>query len=481
MAVFGLPVFGQRKEIEKQKIQGEEKEMKIIIVGCGKVGATLAEQLSNEGNDIVIVDKDAEKVQDISNACDIMGVVGSGSSHNVQLEAGIREANLLIAVTGSDELNLLCCLIAKKAGNGCQTIARVRNPEYSQEVRFIREELGMAMVINPEQAAASEMARILRFPSAIKIETFANGHIELLQFRIGANSVLNNMRIADMGAKLHCEVLVCPVVRGDQVIIPDGNVVLQERDIVSIVAPPKMASQFFKKIKVQTDQVRDTLIIGGSTTAYYLAKQLLTMGIDVKIIDKNRERCEELSDLLPKATIICGEGTDQDVLMEEGVNWMDSFVTLTDVDEENILLSLFAKEHAPKIKSITKVNNTTFDEVINKLDLDSIIYPKYVTAEYIVRYVRAMKNTIGSNVETLYRLVNNRVEALEFVIRQSSPILDIPLEKLSLKKNLLIASIYRDGVLIMPNGQDVMSIGDKVIVVTTNQGLDDISDIVKER
>lgn len=234
--------------------------MKIIIVGCGKVGATLAEQLSNEGNDIVIVDKDAEKVQDISNACDIMGVVGSGSSHNVQLEAGIREANLLIAVTGSDELNLLCCLIAKKAGNGCQTIARVRNPEYSQEVRFIREELGMAMVINPEQAAASEMARILRFPSAIKIETFANGHIELLQFRIGANSVLNNMRIADMGAKIHCEVLVCTVVRGDQVIIPDGNVVLQERDIVSIVAPPKMASQFFKKIKVQTDQVRDTLI-----------------------------------------------------------------------------------------------------------------------------------------------------------------------------------------------------------------------------
>ena len=358
--------------------------MKIIIVGDGKVGATLAEQLSNEGNDIVIVDKDAEKVQDISNACDIMGVVGSGSSHNVQLEAGIREANLLIAVTGSDELNLLCCLIAKKAGNGCQTIARVRNPEYSQEVRFIREELGMAMVINPEQAAASEMARILRFPSAIKIETFANGHIELLQFRIGANSVLNNMRIADMGAKIHCEVLVCTVVRGDQVIIPDGNVVLQERDIVSIVAPPKMASQFFKKIKVQTDQVRDTLIIGGSTTAYYLAKQLLTMGIDVKIIDKNRERCEELSDLLPKATIICGEGTDQDVLMEEGVNWMDSFVTLTDVDEENILLSLFAKEHAPKIKSITKVNNTTFDEVINKLDLDSIIYPKYVTAEYYV-------------------------------------------------------------------------------------------------
>ena len=455
--------------------------MKIIIVGCGKVGATLAEQLSGEGNDIVVIDPNYEKVQAISNAFDILDVAGSGSSHSVQVEAGIESADLLIAVTGSDELNLLCCLIAKKAGNGCQTIARVRSPEYNQELRFIQEELGLAMVINPEYAAAMEMARILRFPSAIKIETFAKGRVELLQFRVAENSMLDEMRIADMDARIRCNVLVCAVVRGEQVLIPDGNFVLKKKDIVSIVAPPKTASQFFKKIRVQTNQVRNTLIVGGSTTAYYLAKQLLAMGIDVKIIDKSRERCEILSEELPKATIICGEGTDQDILMEEGMTRMDSFVTLTNVDEENVLLSLFARERTPGMKIITKVNNTTFDEVINKLDLDSIIYPQYVTAEYIVRYVRAMKNSIGSNVETLYRLVNNRMEALEFVIRKNAAVLNQPLEKLRLKNNLLIACIYRDGVPITPKGQDMLMLGDTVIVVTTNRGLNDINDILAER
>lgn len=221
--------------------------------------------------------------------------------------------------------------------------------------------------------------------------------------------------------------------------------------------------------------------MGGSTTAYYLAKQLLFMGIDVKIIDKSRERCEELSENLPKATIICGEGTNQDILMEEGLTRSDSFVALTNVDEENVLLSLFVKERSPKMKIITKVNNTTFDEVINKLDLDSIVYPKYVTAEYIVRYVRAMKNSIGSNVETLYRLVNNRMEALEFRIRKNAPLLNTPLEKLKLKRNLLIACIYRDGVPITPKGQDMLMLGDTVIVVTTNNGLNDIKDILAER
>lgn len=459
----------------------EDKGMKIIIVGCGKVGTTLAEQLSSEGDDIVVIDQNYEKVQSVSNAFDILGVVGSGSSHSVQAEAGIESADLLIAVTGSDELNLLCCLIAKKAGNGCQTIARVRSPEYNQELRFIQEELGLAMVINPEYAAAMEMARILRFPSAIKIETFAKGRVELLQFRVAENPLLDELRIADIDARIRCNVLVCAVVRGEQVLIPDGNFVLKKKDIVSIVAPPKTASQFFKKIKVQTNQVRDTLIVGGSTTAYYLAKQLLAMGIEVKIIDKNRERCETLSEELPRATIICGEGTDQDVLMEEGLTRTDSFVTLTNVDEENVLLSLFVKERSPRMKVITKVNSTTFDAVINKLDLDSIIYPKYVTAEYIVRYVRAMKNSIGSNVETLYRLVNNRLEALEFVIRKNAALLNTPLEKLKLKKNLLIACIYRDGVPITPKGQDMLMLGDTVIVVTTNNGLNDINDILADR
>lgn len=454
--------------------------MKIIIVGAGKVGNTLAEQLSGEDNDVTVVDRDYAAVQAISNEYDIMGIVGSGTDHSVLEEAGVEKADILIAVTGSDEMNMLTCLIAKKAGN-CQTIARVRNPEYNREIRYIKEELGLAMVINPEFAAAMEIARILRFPSAIKIETFAKDRVEALKFRVSEGSVLHNMTVSEITTRLHCdEVLVCTVERGDKAIIPDGNFVMQEKDVISVIASPKRASQFFKKIKVQTNQVRDTMIVGGGKVTFYLAKLLLSMGIDVKIIENNRERCEHLSDLLPQATIICGDGVDQALLMEEGLMKTDSFVTLTNMDEENILLSLFARNKHNKMKVITKINSTAFDEVINKLDLDSIIYPKYVTAEHIVRFVRAMKNSIGSNVETLHHLVDNKVEALEFCIRENAPVLNVPLEKLRLKDNLLIGCISRGRKIITPKGQDMLMLGDTVVVITTNKGLNDISDILKD-
>lgn len=452
--------------------------MKIIIVGCGKVGSTLAEQLSAEDNDIVAVDLDGELVQELADNLDIMGVVGSGTNHKVLLEAGVEEADLLIAVTGSDELNLLCCLIAKKAGD-CQTIARVRNPEYSMESGYIKEELGLAMVINPEFAAAEEISRILRFPSAIKIETFAKGRVELLKFRIPAGSALGFMKVQDIINKLRCDVLVCTVERGDKVSIPGGNFELREKDVVSIIAQPKEAAQFFKKIKVQTNQVHDTMIIGGSKLAYYLTLRLLAMGIDVKIIEKDRHRCEELSELLPKATVICGDAVEKELLQEEGLEHADSVVTLTNLDEENILLSLYAQKIS-KAKVVTKINGIAFDEVINTLDLDTIVYPRYVTSETIIRFVRAMKNSIGSNVETLYRLVNNKVEALEFQIVRTDSRLSRPLEELSLKKNLLIGCIYRNGRMIIPRGQDTMQQGDKVIVVTTTPGLQDISDILAD-
>ena len=316
--------------------------MKIIIVGCGKVGDTLAEQLCGENNDVTVIDPSYDAVQALVNEYDIMGIVGSGTDHSVLEEAGVDKADLLIAVTGSDELNMLCCLIAKKAGD-CQTIARVRNPEYNREIRYIQEELGLAMVINPEFAASVEMARILRFPSAIKIETFAKGRAEVLKFRVPEGSVLDHMMVSEITTKLHCnEVLVCTVERGEETIIPDGNFIMQERDVISVVASPKRASQFFKKIRVQTNQVRDAILVGGGKITFYLAKQLLAMGIDVKIIEKDRKRCEELSERLPQATIICGDGVDQALLMEEGLMKADSFVTLTDMDEENIFLSLFA-------------------------------------------------------------------------------------------------------------------------------------------
>lgn len=454
--------------------------MKIIIVGAGKVGDTLAEQLSAEGNDVTVVDRDRDAVQATSNRYDIMGIVGSGTDHSVLEEAGVEKADLLIAVTGSDELNLLTCLIAKKAGN-CQTIARVRNPEYNREIRYIKEELGLAMVINPEFAAAMEIARILRFPSAIKIETFAKDRVEALKFRVPEGSILHNITVREITSRLRCdEVLVCTIERGDQAIIPDGNSVIRERDVISVIASPKRASQFFKKIKVQTNQVRNTLIVGGGKITFYLATLLLSMGIDVKIIENNRERCEHLSELLPQATIICGDGVDQALLLEEGLLTTDSLVTLTNMDEENILLSLFARNKREKIKVITKINSIAFDEVINKLDLDSIIYPKYVTAEHIVRFARAMKNSIGSNVETLHHLVDNKVEALEFCIRDNAPLLNVPLEKLRFKDNLLIGCINRGRKIITPKGQDRLLLGDTVVVITTNKGLNDIRDILKD-
>lgn len=451
--------------------------MQIIIVGCGKVGSTLAQQLSQEGHNITIIDLRGELVQQISNSYDVLGIIGNGASYSTQMEAGIEKADLLIAVTHSDELNLLCCLFAKKAGN-CHTIARVRNPIYSQEIGFIKEELGLSMVINPEYAAATEIARILRFPTAIKIDTFAKGRVELLKFKIQPGCRLHNYTLMDISTHLRCDVLICVVERGDEVIIPTGSFLLKEKDIISIIASPKNATDFFKKIGIETNQVKNAMLVGGGEISYYLTKQLLQMGINVKIVEKDRARCEQLSDLLPKAIIINGDGTDQSTLMEEGLVHTEAFAALTNFDEENILLSLFAKSKS-KAKMITKVNRITFDEVINQLDLESVIYPKYITAEYIIQYVRAMQNSIGSNVETLYRIIENKVEALEFLIHEDCPLVGIPLEKLELKENLLIGCINHRGKIITPRGQDIINVGDTVIVVTTNTGLHDIRDILK--
>lgn len=450
--------------------------MKIIIAGCGKVGQALTEQLTKEENEITVIDTKSKIVSDMASRYDVMGVVGNGASHVTQAEAGIERADLFIAVTGSDELNLLCCLLAKKAGN-CQTIARIRNPEYSREANYIKEELGLAMVINPEYAAAMEIARVLRFPSAIKIDTFAKGRIELLKFRVQSHSVLNEMTVMDISNRLHCDILVCAVERGEEVFIPRGDFIMKEKDIVAIIAEPKKASEFFKKIGVVTNQVKDTLLAGGGDIAYYLAENLLSIGIKVKIIDKNMERCERLLELLPKADVVCANASDQGVLEEEGMFRAQSFVAVTNMDEENILLSMLAKKKS-HAKVVTKINRVDFNEVIGNLDLDTIICPKNVTAEYIIRFVRAMKNSMGSDVETLYRIIENKAEALEFVIRKESRVTEKPLEQLKIKKDILVACIYRGGHVIVPRGYDQMQVGDSVIIVTTNNGLDNIEDIL---
>lgn len=451
--------------------------MNIIIVGCGKVGSTLAKQLSKEGHNISIIDTNERVVEEFSNNHDVMGIVGNGAAHSIQKSAGIEKAHLLIAVTGSDELNLLCCLIARKAGN-CETIAKVRNPIYNREIEFIKGELGLSMVINPEYEAASEIARILRFPSVIDINVFNKGSVELLSFKVQEQSVLHNMKVHEIRGKLKCDILVSMVERGEEVIIPNGEFTIQENDVISLIAPHKKATEFFIKIGMMNNPVKNTMLIGGGHISYYLAKRLLKYGINVTLVEKKEDRCEELSELIPEAMIIHGDGTDKELLMEEGIAEAESFASLTGLDEQNVLLSLYANSKM-KGKIITKVNKIAFDEVIDNLNLGSIIYPKFITMQYILQYVRAMNNSIGSNVETLYKIKKDKAEALEFYVNEGSKLVGIPLEKLKLKDNLIICSIKRKGEIITPNGQDCIKKGDYVIVVTTNIGLQDLSDILR--
>ncbi|WP_283683123.1 Trk system potassium transporter TrkA [Parablautia sp. Marseille-Q6255] len=450
--------------------------MKIIIVGLGKVGQSLALELGNEDNEITVIDCREEIVQEITSQNDFMGVVGNGSTYSIQMEAGIESADLMIAVTGSDELNLLCCLIAKKAGN-CHTIARVRNPEYSTELDFIKEELGLAMVINPELAAAGEVAQALQFPSAIEVNSFVRNRVRLLKFRVPERSALANMRIADLPSKLRSHVLICAVERGEEVIIPNGNTMLYARDVVSVIGKASDANEFFRQAGIVTNQVKNLMIVGGSPIAYYLAKIMINSGVRVKIVEKSMKRCEELSDLLPKATIVYGDGTDKDLLLEEGIDRYESFAALTNIDEENILLSLYARKTGEK-KLITKINRIAFDEVIRELDLDTVVYPKNITAEHIIRYVRSMKNSLGSNVETLHKILGGKAEALEFVIRGNSRVTGVALHELAIKDGVLIAGIARDGKVLIPRGSDKIMQGDSVIVITRYRGLNDVEDIL---
>lgn len=464
---------------EKSK---DRNGLKIIIVGCGKVGSTLTEQLLKEGHDITIIDKKPAKIQALTNLHDCLGIVGNGASYNVQIEAGIETADLIIAVTESDELNLLCCTVAKRVGN-CAAIARVRTPDYSAEIGYLREKLGLAMIINPEYEMAREAARILYLPSALEINSFAHGQAEITKFKIPENNVLAGKTIVALGKSIiprtiAANVLICAIERDGEVFIPSGDFKLEAGDVVSFVATRNVRKNFLEDIGFKTKQVKNTMIIGGGTAGYYLANELLRMGIEVKIIEADRDRCEELSVLLPKAVIINGDGTDEEVLNEEGIQYVESFVPLTGIDEENILLTLHARQIS-KAKVITKINRSTFKNVISQLDLGSVVYPRYITSEAIIAYVRAKKNSMDSNIETLYHMFDSRVEAIEFRVDTESKVTNIPLMELSLKKNLLICFINRDGHIIIPRGQDCIRVGDTVMIVTTHTGFHDIEDILQ--
>lgn len=452
--------------------------MHIIIVGCGKVGHTLTEQLVREGHDVTVVDTNERVIADMADAYDIMGICGNGASHRVLVEAGLQTADLVIAVTGSDELNLLCCTIAKKGGTALAAIARVRNPDYSEELGYLRRQLGLSMIINPELEAAREIARLLSRPQALAVNAFAKGHAELVRFRVPSDSILNGRSIQHMETILRFGYLVCAVERDGNVCIPDGAYMLRSGDEITILASARDMHRVFESIGMRSNAVHSCMIIGGGRSSYYLARQLLEQKLAVKIIETNSVRCNELSALLPEALVICGDGSDEQLLREAGIETIESFVPLTGLDEENILLTLFAKRISG-LKTITKINRIAFNDVIEGLDLGSVVNPKYITSEAIIAYVRARQNSIGSNVESLYHLFDNRVEVIEFHIEREAPVVGVPLMALKMKENLRIACINRGGKIIFPRGQDTIEPEDTVIVVTTHTGLRDISDILR--
>ncbi len=462
----------------RKKTKQDDRGLNIIIVGCGKVGSTLVSRLCEEGHNITVIDKNKDVIHDICETYDVLGIVGNGSSYNVQMDAGIEEANLIIAVTDSDELNILCCTIAKKVSK-CSTVARVRNPDYSGELHYIREKLGLSITLNPELETAHEIARLLKFPSALAINSFARGQVEMITFKVPDDNMLCGMPLYALQQQFPFQLLICAVERDGELIIPNGSVVLNAGDVVSYISTFKNAYNFFKRIGLKTQRVTNSTIVGGGKTSYYLAKQLLEMGIEVKIIERDIKRCEELSALLDKAIIICGDGSDEKILDREGVLQAESFIPLTGLDEENILLTLYAKR-SPDTKVITKINRITFNHVIDSLELGSVVYPKYITAETIIAYVRAKKNSIGSNVETLYHIFGDRAEAIEFKIQEGSPVVGIQIKDLPLKKNMLIACITREGSVIIPSGSDTIAVGDRVVVVTMESGFKDIADILIE-
>ena len=435
--------------------------MRIVIIGDGKVGYKLAKQLSEEEYDIVMIDSNARKMKEAGNKLDVFCVTGEAASVEVQREGKVPHADLVIACTSMDETNMLSCLVAKRLG-AKHTIARVRNPIYYQQIDMLKEDLRLSMAVNPELTVAKEITRVLIYPDASKIETFVKGRVELIEFPLTEQNPMTGMALKDLYTKYQIQLLVCAVERGKDVIIPDGEYVLRPGDRLHVAASHKEVKQFMKLFGQRKNKIKKVLICGGGRVSYYLTQGLAALGMQVKIIEKNRERCEELCELLPKATIICGDATDHDLLYEEGMKDADAFVALTGLDEENIIMSLLANSHGiPKI--VAKVNGDWRVQMVEDLGIDSVVSAKSATADAILSYVRARQNSLSSaNVETMYQLVNGRIEALEFIIHSKTSYTDIPLKDLPTKPNNLIACIARKRQIIIPNGNDCIRAGDSL-------------------
>lgn len=449
--------------------------MNILIVGCGKAGSLLAETLCNEGHNITVMDHDPDVVRGLVNNNDVQGIVGNALIVRDLMEAGVDEANIIIAMTDSDETNILCCLMARKC-KAKHSIARVRNPNYAEQLVFMREELGISMMVNPEFQTANDIARMLRYPNAIHVETFAKGRMDLAEMKVTENGILDGLTLSSMVAKLRLHMLVCAVKRGEEIFIPDGSFMMQAGDKLYITAMHSELSKFYKQVGEFKSRVKSCIIVGGGKIGYYLVRQLLELGIQVKIIEQDTDRCTQLSEWFPKAEVIHADGTDQDILLEEGLAKADACIMLTGIDEENIILSLYAKKIGVE-KVVTKINRTSLLSISDSVGLENIISPKETTAELVLQYVRAKQNSENSNIITLYRLADNKLEAIEFIVRGGAKYIGVPLKDLHVNAGFLIAGIIRGPKRIIPSGSDVLKVNDSVVVVTTNRKITSLDEM----
>lgn len=452
--------------------------MRMIVAGCGKIGTTIIENFVKEGHEVMAVDMSPALVQEITNTYDVMAICGNAADSDTLSEAGVDKTQLFIAVTGSDELNMLACFVAKRMGAE-HTVARIRTPGYNdQSLAFMRQQLDISIAINPDKLAAQELFKILKLPSAITVETFSRRQFEMIELHLHENSALSGVSLMELRQRYAAKVLVCIVQRNDEVYIPDGTFVLQAGDRIGIAAIPTEINKFLRLVGVMQKQAKNVMLLGGSRTAYYLAKMLMDNGTSVKIIEKNAERCRELSNALPNATIIHGDGIQQDLLMEEDIGNIDAFVALTGMDEENILVSFFAAaQEVPKV--VPKVNRNELAHMAEKLGLECIISPRKIITDVLSRFSRALHNSMGSKVEALYKLMDGQAEALEFIVQPDFEGIGVTLKDLTLKRNILIAGIIRGRKCIIPSGADTIQAGDKVIVIAAGRQLSDLADILQ--
>ncbi len=451
--------------------------MKIVISGAGRVGCTLTGFLTNEGHDITVIDKNGQLVDEVVNRYDVLGIVGNGASVDVQKEAGVDKCDFFISVATTDEGNIMSCTVARALG-AKHTVSRVRNPDYYTQADFMKANLGIGMISNPELEAAFEIERIIRFPAALKVQRFSGRKVEMIELKINPDNPLIGVSLWEFRQKIGINIIVCAVQRGDEVIIPDGNYAFKEGDKIHVTGSHEELLSLMRAIKLQQKKIKSVMLIGGGDIAYYLARRLIKLGISTRIIEQNRDRCDYLAGELPKARIIHGDGTDTELLTDEDIDNVDACVALTGNDEENILVSIFGSTRNVD-KTISKVNRMSFIEMIPKLGFDgSLVSPVNATALHILAHVRATENAMGSSLNTLYKIVDNKTEVIEFTATDGFEGADTTLMELKLKSGLIVAGIIRNDELILPVGSSVIKPGDRVIIVTTNEGIGDLNDIL---